>query len=232
MVNDRIYVLDLGNNRVQSFPLATSSGSPDGTTVLRFMGFDNYAPLLVAGCPIAFDRMHNLTYLIKYNSFSLSIFTIINNNFQLTDDSPLFLIDGFSQLYPISILIDQISDYFYVTELSQTGVIKFRKGSRRGTMIAGGLNTNNIYNKLFIPIGLTFDSSGYLYIVDWAGNRVVQLLNENGDLRTIAGQFYKYFSSISCRSKIDLNRNIALKMTFIVSSREKKSLNDEKTSLR
>ena len=72
-------------------------------------------------------------------------------------------------------------------------VYNFEFGSTTGTLIAGGSN-RSIVNQLSFPLGLALDSSGYLYIVDNKYNGIVQLLNENGDLRTIAGELYQNLS--------------------------------------
>ncbi len=185
-----MYVSDLGNIRVQSFPFTTSTGSPNGTTILEesLAGSNRSWPIFVYG--MAFDQMRSLLYLGDYLNQRLLILNETEDNIQIIADTELLLMNSSIQIHPFAIVIDEASDSFYVSDNALNGVVKFKFGSTTGTIIAGGTINDSIVNQLGMSGGLALDSSGYLYIADIEYNRIVQLLNDDGDLRTIAGELY------------------------------------------
>ena len=124
----------------------------------------------------------------------LIILNITEDNAEVMANTQLTVMNSSITLYPYSVVIDEKSDLFYVADTQLNIIVKFKFGCTAGTIVAGGLISSSIVNQLNIPTSLTFDSSGYLYIADSGYNRIVQLLNEQGDLRTIVGEFYQYFS--------------------------------------
>ena len=191
-----MYVADSYNGRVQSFPITTSSGSPNGTTILgEFPDRSNYSMYVTVDC-MAFDRIRNLLYLCISLTDHLLILNTTENNVVIITDSELSVINRSIQIHPSGIVIDETSDIFYVSDDWLRIVVKFEIGSTRGIIVAGRMVSNSFFNQLNTPQGLALDSSGYLYIVDFGLNRIVQLLNDYGDFRVIAGELYLHNSYI------------------------------------
>ena len=191
-----MYVADSYNGRVQSFPITTSSGSPNGTTILgEFPDGSNYSMYVTVDC-MAFDRIRNLLYLCISLTDHLLILNTTENNVVIITDSELSVINRSIQIHPSGIVIDETSDIFYVSDDWLRIVVKFEIGSTTGIIVAGRMVSNSFFNQLNTPQGLALDSSGYLYIVDFGLNRIVQLLNDYGDFRVIAGELYLHNSYI------------------------------------
>ena len=187
-----MYVFDSGNNRLQSFPFTTLADSPNGTTILSgsYFGSDPDQILQVWG--IAFDWMRNLLYLNEASNQRLLILNTTEDNIEVITNVQLSVINLPISIISAAITIDQTSNSFYVLDRDLKIVVKFTIGSTTGTVIAGNMISNSIFNQFNSPALLALDSSGYLYITDAGYNRIVQLLNDHGDLRTIAGQLYQY----------------------------------------
>ena len=188
---NRIYVADVANTRVQSFPFTTSAGSPNGTAILSQSMFSMDSNKAFAPTCITFDHIRSFLYVWQATSFSLIIVNVTDDNVQIISNSEVMLMSnhGLQPMVSVSyIVIDEKSNFFYLADGFHKAVVKFKFGSSIGTIIAGGPAITSIVNLIDRPSGLTFDSSGYLYIVDTGTIRVAQLLNVNGDLRTIAGE--------------------------------------------
>ena len=192
----QMYVYDSANRRVQSFPFTTLAGSPNGTTILgeSLLDSDRNKPISVAG--MTFDRIRHLLYLYNSVNDHLLILNTTENNIEITNDTGLSLTNSSILIRPCAIAIDEASNSFYVSDSLFGIVTKFDIGSTTGTVVAGGMINNLLFNQLILPGGLALDSSGYLYIADFHLNKVVQLLNDNGELRTIAGDLYQSYSCI------------------------------------
>lgn len=183
-----MYVCDEANKRIQSFPLTTLAGSPNGTTILGESLLDSDRNRRVSALGMAFDRMRHLLYLSNSVDERLLILNITENNIQIIDDTELSIMNSSIRIRSYAIVIDEASDSFYVSDSSLSIVAKFKIGSTTGIIVAGGIINNLLFNQLSLPGSLALDSSGYLYIADIRFNRIVQLLNDNGELRTIAGE--------------------------------------------
>lgn len=135
----------------------------------------------------ALDRKRDLFYVNNYMVNHLLILNVTEDSVQIIVDAPLFLMGNVTQIWATEIVIDETADCFYVSDRSLYSVVKFQIGSTTGRIVAGGWPVP-YYKTIYVPMGLTLNSSGYLYIVDYHLHRVVQLRNEDGELRTIAGQ--------------------------------------------
>lgn len=179
---------------MQSFPFTTSAGSPNGTTIFGALSLNASRATRFTLAEIVFDNVHSLLYMCDIQNNRLIILNITEDNAEVMANAQLTAMNGSIRLRPYGIVVDEKSDSFYVTDTTLNIIVKFKFGSTTGTIIAGGLISSSIVNQLRGPIGLAFDQSGYLYIVDRGYNRIIQLLNEQGDLRTVVGKSYQYFS--------------------------------------
>lgn len=189
---DHIFVSYIRSEKIEMFQFPSLISSSNGTTILEQVINDNNRsmPIMVLG--MTFDHKYGLLYLGDYFNQRLLVFNITEENIEIVTDDKLLIINSSIAINPVSIAIDELSEVYYVSDSLLNTVVKFKFGSTIGTIVAGNLISTSIFNQLHSPQGLTVDSSGYLYIVDTGYNRVVQLLNENGDLRTVAGKFYDY----------------------------------------
>lgn len=109
-----MYVLDIGNYRLQSFPFTTSTGSPNGTTIIGGTFFQVDPSALVFPSAMAFDRNHRLLYVINAVNNHLLILNITENDVQIINDTQLFVMGSASAIFPTNIVIDEASACFYV----------------------------------------------------------------------------------------------------------------------
>lgn len=118
-----MYVYDGGNRRIQSFPLTTLAGSPNGTTILgeSLLDNDRNRPISISG--MAFDRMRHLLYLCNYVDQRLLILNTTENTIQIIDDTELSIVNSSIRMRPHAIVIDETSNSFYVSDSSLNIVI-------------------------------------------------------------------------------------------------------------
>lgn len=183
----KIYVLDTGNDRIQSFPYITVTGSPNGTTILGAYLPDSNRNPLWAFSGMSYDWIRHLLYVCDISNQRLIILNATGDDTEIIANVQLSVISPPIQISPLALIINPASDSFYVTDPELSIAVQFTIGSTTGTIIAGPMINNSTANLLGGPIDLALDSSGYLYITDVMFLRVIQLLNNNGDLRTIAG---------------------------------------------
>lgn len=168
------------------FPLAESSVSPNATLVNQCN--PNGDSIMFNTRDIAFDQVRDQLYIMDYWYGGLTIMNMARDCMELITQSVLRTTDGLVISLPFTIRIDEISDSFYVLDVESDIVVKFRLGSIVGSIVAGTLLNGLLPNKLNFAQRMILDASGQLYIVDSGTQRVVQLLNDKGDLRTIAGR--------------------------------------------
>jgi sugar lactone lactonase YvrE len=77
--------------------------------------------------------------------------------------------------YPRGVVVDQLGTV-YVAEDGNHRITRWVKGATQGSVIVGGNGGGGQSNQLNVPIGLSFDWHGNLYVVD-AGNDRVQKFN-------------------------------------------------------
>ena len=176
-----IYVSDFLNQRVQSFLLTNTTDFLNGTTAfdLSSVPSNRSAPLFPSG--LAYDKKQAVLYVGDYLNQRLILLNRTINSTEIVADTSI----GVSPAY---ILVDDKTDVFYVTDTISNSVFRFEVGTDVGRLVAGDSMSDSMINQLASPMGLALDSSGYLYIADAAHNRIVQVLNDQGDLRTIAGE--------------------------------------------
>jgi DNA-binding beta-propeller fold protein YncE len=71
----------------------------------------------------------------------------------------------------------------YVADQGNARIMRWVKGATQGSVIVGGNGGGGQSNQLNVPVGLSFDRHGNLYVVDY-GNHRVQKFNiefHNGD---------------------------------------------------
>lgn len=184
-----IYLSDIMRGQIRSFSLTNTTSSPNITTIFdRSLIEDNRLnPFSPFG--LAYHKTQALLYVCDSLNQRLIILNRTENHTGLVADIELFMENSSIVISPMYIVIDEKADFFYVTDTGLKSVFKFKTGTGIGQLVAGNLMSDSITNQLAAPLGLTLDNSGYLYIVDLEQNRIVQVLNDQGDLRTIAGKF-------------------------------------------
>ncbi|CAF4619490.1 unnamed protein product, partial [Rotaria socialis] len=74
--------------------------------------------------------------------------------------------------YPYGIFVDTLGT-LYVADSSNHRVMRWTQGDKKqGTVIVGGNGEGEGANQFNVPIGLSFDRHGNLYVVDHWNHRV------------------------------------------------------------
>jgi sugar lactone lactonase YvrE len=68
-------------------------------------------------------------------------------------------------------VVDQL-ETVYVADTDNHRIMRWPKGAKQGTIIVGGNGKGGQPNELHLPIGLSFDRHGNLYVVDYGNHRV------------------------------------------------------------
>ena len=170
-----VYVADLNNNRIQKFPVGSTSATA-GITVAGGNGAGSAA------------NQFNSPYSVRLDS-SGYIYVVDGgiNRIQRfppgsTSDSIAVTIAGgngsgaaanqFNS--PTDMYID-VQGNLYVTDLYNERVQKFPAGSTsatNGVTVAGGHGNGNTFDELSWPYGIFVDTAGNIYIADQQNNRI------------------------------------------------------------
>ncbi|CAF3566749.1 unnamed protein product [Rotaria socialis] len=182
----RLYTYEMRLTSIIWFPLNISGGSPNYTRVPQCN--PDGTNITLSSTVIAFDGVRNLFYITGYENPSLLIIMNITGDCMvMITKSNLILTNGLMLTHPCSILVDETSGSFYVLDMALKIMAKFSFGSITGTIIISNL-LNNMDPTGYGSCGIMMlDSSGQLYMTDFNRPRVVQLLNDKGDMRTVAG---------------------------------------------
>ena len=205
---------DTGNARIQSFPFTRSNGSPNGTTIFGISVPDATRSMYIFVISMVFDTMQNSMYLSSFFDRRLLILNITEDNIVISLDTSLSVIDSLIEIRPTFLAIDETSNSFYASTVGLRIVLKFTIGSTGGTIVAGDMITNSLFDRLADPQGLAVDSSGSLYIADTKLNRIVQVVNDNGNLRSIAGEFYQHYSCVWFTSRTKCTKDTTSETSF------------------
>ncbi|CAF4615373.1 unnamed protein product, partial [Rotaria socialis] len=74
--------------------------------------------------------------------------------------------------YPHGLFVDTLGT-LYVADALNHRVMRWTQGDKKqGTVIVGGNGQGAGANQFNVPIGLSFDRHGNLYVADWNNNRV------------------------------------------------------------
>ncbi|CAF4375026.1 unnamed protein product [Rotaria socialis] len=182
----RLYTFDSSVLSIVWFPLNISGGSPNRTIVKQCN--PDGTNITLSSIVIAFDGVRKLFYITGYENPSLIIIMNITDDCMVMITKSTFtLTNGLMLEHPCSILVDETSGSFYVLDMALKIMAKYSFGSTTGTIIISGL-LNNMDSTGYGSCGkMGFDSSGQLYMTDSGQFRVVQLVNDKGGMRTVAG---------------------------------------------
>ncbi len=82
------------------------------------------------------------------------------------------------------LVLFQLDEHSFINEIDDEvdqrnyRIIRWIKGSKQGSVIAGGSLPGGQSNQLSCPTVLSFDQHGNLYVVDWENNRVQKFIIE------------------------------------------------------
>ncbi|CAF1647787.1 unnamed protein product, partial [Didymodactylos carnosus] len=159
--NETIYISDYGNNRVQKWDSAASSGTTFTTASnLRFIWSDQ-----------------SVTYLYVTDATNTVVRQYLING--ATSQIVAGQTGGGGQMaFPYGVYFDSLSNQLYVSDQSKHVVIKFNSGNVTGEFIAGTAGTSGAQaNQLNGPTGLRLDQYGNLYVADRYNSRIQLFCN-------------------------------------------------------
>lgn len=176
-----LYVSDVHNRRVQSFPFTTEAGSPNGTTILSYSK-DN-ATLIMSFMPRSMDvdPVRNLLYVIDGWNHRLVIVNVTDNNTQIIAYTVLTFTNSSTTLWLSGVLIDLESDLFYIHDSEINALVKFHYGSTEGSIV--------FKLPVFIS-GIGFNPQGFLYFGIRLYPCVIQVSPDFRHMRTLMGELF------------------------------------------
>ena len=170
-----IYIADLGNNRIQEFPVGSTSLS-SGVTVAGG-NFQGNLPFQLSDPEGVFvDGSGNL-YVADADNNRIQMFpagsTSATNGITVAGGRGLGA-NAYQLSYPNAVFVDGGGN-LYVSDNLNNRIQKFPPGSdstTNGVTVAGGNGLGSAGNQLNSPTGIFVDRTGNLYVADYYNDRV------------------------------------------------------------
>ncbi|CAF0956760.1 unnamed protein product [Adineta steineri] len=187
VLNDQMYVSDLGNYRVVEVPLSTEESAPDGITVVGHYGAGSAPNQINSVHYMSIDNVHQLLYLSDNKNNRILQLNLTNYILSLIAGTGQANSNNISLDHPLGITIDEMHGLIYVADSHNHRVQKFNFQSTVGITVAGGIGSGQNLSQLNLPSGVAIDPFGNVYVADTGNNRIVQWLVGSQQGRIIAG---------------------------------------------
>ncbi|CAF2826875.1 unnamed protein product [Rotaria sp. Silwood2] len=152
--NDCLFIADSRNDRV----IKVEQGASIGTVV---------ASKLHTPTDVSVDKQGNL-YIVDLSTSEGSSGRVT----YWINGSNTNILDAFEQLD--AIVFDTKEEYFYVTQRSNGGIIRYKKDGTGEHTIIGNFGEGSALFQLDQPWDVAIDASGVIYIADSGNNRVIK----------------------------------------------------------
>ena len=73
---------------------------------------------------------------------------------------------------PWGVVVDQLDTVYVADAVINDRIMRWAKGATKGSVIVGGNGRGGQSNQFNVPIGLSFDRHGNLYVVEHENHRV------------------------------------------------------------
>ncbi|CAF3632963.1 unnamed protein product [Rotaria socialis] len=179
-----IYIADTNNHRIQFW----AKGALSGVTIAGtgFMGVNNnqlefpYFLALNENTKTLYISDHDNNRIMSYAS-GASVGTVAagGNGFGTS----------YTQLeYPVGLYLDSLTNSLVVANSAAHNIVRWILGDNSWTQVAGisGIQGNSS-SLLNLPMGVTFDPMGNMYVADAYNHRIQFFLSDQSEGRTIAG---------------------------------------------
>ncbi|CAM4917369.1 unnamed protein product [Rotaria socialis] len=179
-----IYIADTNNHRIQFW----AKGALSGVTIAGtgFMGVNNnqlefpYFLALNENTKTLYISGHDNNRIMSYAS-GASVGTVAagGNGFGTS----------YTQLeYPVGLYLDSLTNSLVVANSTAHNIVRWILGDNSWTQVAGisGIQGNSS-SLLNLPMGVTFDPMGNMYVADAYNHRIQFFLSDQSEGRTIAG---------------------------------------------
>ncbi|CAM4830072.1 unnamed protein product [Rotaria magnacalcarata] len=168
-----LYVSDVGKHEVRRYKL----GEKNGTRVAGGNGEGNGRSQLNVPTYLFVDRQQNIYVsdrdnhrVMKWNKGAKEGIVVAGGQGQGNALTQLSSLQG--------IFVDTLGTLYVADSLNDL-VIRWTQGDKKqDTVIVGGNVRGAGANQFNVPIGLSFDRQGNLYVVDWNNNRVQRFSTE------------------------------------------------------
>ena len=184
----QLFVSDVGNYRILSFPYTTVEGSPDGTTIIGRAGAGPALTQINLVYSMTIDHIRHLFYISDFQNHRILQLNLTNNTMQLVAGIGSAGSTNASLNLPLGVTVERDTGSIYVADSRNHRIQKFDLNSAQGQTVAGGRGNGTNLTQLATPGGLALDPSGNIYIADSANNRIVQWITGAQQGRMIAGE--------------------------------------------
>ncbi|CAF4425972.1 unnamed protein product, partial [Rotaria magnacalcarata] len=168
-----LYVSDVGKHEVRRYKL----GEKNGTRVAGGNGEGNGRSQLNVPTYLFVDRQQNVYVSDRENHRVMKWNKGVKEGIVVAGGQGQG--NALTQLSsPQGIFVDTLGT-LYVADSLNDRVIRWTQGDKKqDTVIVGGNGRGAGANQFNVPIGLSFDRQGNLYVVDWNNNRVQRFSTE------------------------------------------------------
>lgn len=186
---DQLFVSDVRNYRILSFPFTVFQGSPEGVTVIGRDGQGSALTQLNLVYSMVLDDLRQIFYLSDARNNRILRLNLTSNEMQLVygtgsaDSAPTTL------NFPLGMAVERTSGAMYVADSRNHRIQRFSLNSVSGQTVAGGRGNGTALNQLAVPGAVALDPQGNVYVADSANHRVIQWLNGASQGRIIAGEY-------------------------------------------
>jgi len=161
IIDTSIYILDIGNSRIQKWSI-------NGTNPSTIPGNGTFASSYF----IFIDKNNN-TYLSLYQNHRVIRFLPNSANFTTIAGTGTAGTASNQFDSPYGVFLDD-NLTMYVADHYNNRIQKWILGASSGSTVAGNRTAGSSLAQLYYPSGIVVDQNGYMYIADEGNNRIVR----------------------------------------------------------
>jgi DNA-binding beta-propeller fold protein YncE len=184
-----LYVSDIGNYRILTFPLDTNDESPMGTTIVGQAGMGSMINQIKLVYDMTIDYQRQYLYISDFGNHRILKLNLTNHVMSLAIGTGSAGSTNTHVNMPLGMTLDELTGSLYVADSRNHRIQKFDLNVGQGRTVAGNMHSGVNLQQLNLPSGVVLDSTGHIYVADSGNHRIVQWLADAQQGRIIAGTF-------------------------------------------
>jgi len=168
-----IYIADFGNHRIVKWKL----GENKGQVVAGGNGSGNRIDQLTTPTTMIVDQKNKFLIISDYGNRRVVQWSLENQQ-----DKRILI----ENIDCVGLMMNENGDLF-VSDDKTDEVKRWRKGEKKGTIVAGGNGRGDQLHQLNNPTFIFIDRHDTLYISDWGNSRVMKWMNDSREGTVVAG---------------------------------------------